>query len=60
MNARLRTYLFVLVAFVAAGLRAKEDPEMLDLGKAQGSLIVLALAASLIPITYLGEILTRL
>ena len=50
---------FGLVAFIAAGLRVKEDPESLDPGRAQGTLIVLAMIAALFPITYLGEVLTR-
>ena len=50
---------FGLVGFIAAGLRVKQDPENLDPGKAQGTLIALTLTAALFPITYLGEILTR-
>ncbi len=40
-------------------LRVKEDPENLDPGRAQGTLIVLGVAAALLPLTYIGELLTR-
>ncbi len=50
---------FAFVGFVAVTLRVKEDPENLDPGRAQGTLIVLGVAAALLPLTYIGELLTR-
>lgn len=50
---------FALAAFVASALRSQADPAGTEPGRAHSALVIVALVLALLPIAYLGEILTR-
>ncbi len=50
---------FAFAGFVAGALRSHLDPAGVEVGRSHGGLIIVALVLALLPIAYLGEILTR-
>lgn len=50
---------FALTGFVAAALRTQFDPDGVTTGRSHAALVVVALVLALLPMAYLGELLTR-